>query len=293
MWMDCEGLFTETSDEQCDCERNCSRFLAPISTMKRSILTNMLERGLLNEDMQICLIRESHAEFLVKGLRGLPSHFAMLDSSKPWICYWIVHALYLIRHEPYDLYPCIISTLSHMQVPGSGYAGGPGQIPHCAATYAAILALCTLREKGAYDSIDRAGIYKFFLSCRDPSGGFVMHEDGEVDSRCTYTVVAVASLLNILTPELTHGTADYLLRCQTYEGGFGGEPDNEAHGGYNFCAVAALLILGKPIASASTACSTGYYKGKCVWKEVSKAAPTSSWTAVIAFGRVRLCLWCK
>ena len=39
--------------------------------------------------------------------------------------------------------------------------------------------------------------------------------------------------------------AEYLLSCQTYEGGFGGEPFNEAHGGYNFCALAALLILGQ------------------------------------------------
>jgi hypothetical protein len=34
------------------------------------------------------------------------------------------------------------------------------------------------------------------------------------------------------------------VSCQTYEGGFGGEPCNEAHGGYTFCALAALLILG-------------------------------------------------
>ena len=45
--------------------------------------------------------------------------------------------------------------------------------------------------------------------------------------------------------ELCEGVADYLLACQTYEGGFGGEPFNEAHGGYNFCALAALLILGR------------------------------------------------
>lgn len=35
-----------------------------------------------------------------------------------------------------------------------------------------------------------------------------------------------------------------LCSCQTYEGGFGGEPCNEAHGGYTFCALAALVILG-------------------------------------------------
>lgn len=72
-----------------------------------------------------------------------------------------------------------------------------------------------------------------------------MHKDGEIDSRSTYTIVSIARILNILTPELSEGVAEYLLQCQTYEGGFGGEPFNEAHGGYNFCALAALLILGR------------------------------------------------
>jgi prenyltransferase beta subunit len=36
-----------------------------------------------------------------------------------------------------------------------------------------------------------------------------------------------------------------LCSCQTYEGGFGGEPGSEAHGGYVFCAFAALIILGR------------------------------------------------
>ena len=36
-------------------------------------------------------------------------------------------------------------------------------------------------------------------------------------------------------------------RCQGYEGGFGGEPGNEAHGGYAFCAFAALVILGRHV----------------------------------------------
>ena len=34
-----------------------------------------------------------------------------------------------------------------------------------------------------------------------------------------------------------------MLRCQSYEGGFGGEPGNEAHGGYTYCAVAGLSLL--------------------------------------------------
>jgi protein farnesyltransferase subunit beta len=72
-----------------------------------------------------------------------------------------------------------------------------------------------------------------------------MHTGGEVDSRGTYTVLAVARITNMLTPELCAGAGDFLLRCQSYEGGFGGEPGNEAHGGYNFCALAGLVILGQ------------------------------------------------
>jgi len=36
------------------------------------------------------------------------------------------------------------------------------------------------------------------------------------------------------------------FRCQTYEGGFAGGPGMEAHGGYSFCGIAALVMLGKP-----------------------------------------------
>ena len=40
-------------------------------------------------------------------------------------------------------------------------------------------------------------------------------------------------------------TVEYIASCQTYEGGFGGEPFTEAHGGYAYCAVAALQLLDR------------------------------------------------
>ncbi len=33
--------------------------------------------------------------------------------------------------------------------------------------------------------------------------------------------------------------------AQTYEGGLGGEPGNEAHGGYTFCGLAAMSLIGR------------------------------------------------
>jgi len=40
-------------------------------------------------------------------------------------------------------------------------------------------------------------------------------------------------------------TLHFACRCQTYEGGFAGGPGMEAHGGYSFCGLAALVMLGK------------------------------------------------
>lgn len=79
-------------------------------------------------------------------------------------------------------------------------------------------------------------MYRFLLSMKQPAGGFAVHESGcvappaapcclltcmalhdaygharECDVRATYTALAVASGLNLLTPELIAGTADHLL----------------------------------------------------------------------------------
>ena len=91
------------------------------------------------------------------------------------------------------------------------------QLPHCAPTYSATLALLSIGTPEALAAVDRALTYKFFMAMKQPSGGFTMHDDGEVDVRATYTAIAIASALNILTPELTVGVADYLLRCVCVE----------------------------------------------------------------------------
>jgi len=44
---------------------------------------------------------------------------------------------------------------------------------------------------------------------------------------------------------LTQGVSDFLLNCQTYEGGFSCSPYGEAHGCYTFCALASFLLLSK------------------------------------------------
>ena len=48
---------------------------------------------------------------------------------------------------------------------------------------------------------------------------------------CLYLTLCITLLVSLIDS------------CQRYEGGFGGDVGNEAHGGYTFCAVAALVLL--------------------------------------------------
>jgi protein farnesyltransferase subunit beta len=65
--------------------------------------------------------------------------------------------------------------------------------------------------------------------------------------RSAYTALAIATLLDLRTDELVKGTTEWLVSCQTFEGGMAGSPTSaEAHGGYAFCILAALCILHPP-----------------------------------------------
>ncbi|PHJ22770.1 prenyltransferase and squalene oxidase repeat-containing protein [Cystoisospora suis] len=100
-------------------------------------------------------------------------------------------------------------------------------------------------EQEEHGEDPRQGLYDWFLQVKNPDGGFCMHVDGEVDVRGTYCAIATASMLHMLTDEIAEGVAEYVASCQTEEGGLGGEPHLEAHGGYTYCGLAALLILNK------------------------------------------------
>ena len=229
--------------EQEECEVACAKYLMDFEGISDEQAARMESAGMLDDRRRPRLMRERHVAYLMKGLGGLGGSYVALDASRPWLCYWVLHGMDLLDALPEEKIDDCVATLAKCRSPTGGYGGGPQQLAHCAPTYAASLAIAVLGTRRAYESVDRKGLYAFLLSMKDPSGGFRMHDDGEVDVRGTYTALAVAALFNVLTPELAEGAAAYALRCQTYEGGFGGEPGVEAHGGYVFCALAALVLL--------------------------------------------------
>lgn len=151
----------------------------------------------------------------------------------------------------------------HNTVEG-GFRGWIGMDSHMASTYAAMLAIANIGTEDAYKIIDKDLMLKYLKSmCSHSSestdepkksskvyanedGGYLMHINGENDLRAWYWALVVADILGLLpNEELTAGLGDFIQKCQTYEGGIACNPYGEAHAGYTFCGLAAMIILGE------------------------------------------------
>ena len=120
-------------------------------------------------------------------------------------------------------------------------------MPHIATTYAAVASLVTLGGADALDVINRETLLQFLLKMCIPSergGGMTMHEGGETDIRGCYCALATCHMLGMDVKQIAVACSlsQYVAACQSMEGGLGGEPGNEAHGGYAFCGFAALML---------------------------------------------------
>lgn len=150
---------------------------------------------------------------------------------------------------------------------------------HVASTYAAMMAIVNVSTQEAFDLVDIPAMKKYLLSVKnncksspedpnhfsfsknfaemdnnDPSkyvgtipGGIAIHLNGEMDIRGVYCSLVCSDILGLLPhhKEFSDGITDFLLGCQTYEGGFSCAPYGEAHGGYTFCALASFILLSK------------------------------------------------
>ncbi|KAM7359519.1 farnesyl transferase beta subunit isoform 2-T2 [Cochliomyia hominivorax] len=193
--------------------------------------------------------REEHQRFLENMLHHLPGNYECLDSSRPWCIYWILQASHVLNFtfSPETLEQ-VVQFLVKCRHPEGGFAGGPGQYAHLAPTYAAVNSLAMIGTANAYRAIDRDSLERFLFAVREQDGSFRLHVDGECDVRGAYCAVSVAKLTNMpqsTLNKLFDKTGDWIASCQTYEGGFGGAPDLEAHGGYTFCGIAALALLNE------------------------------------------------
>lgn len=104
-------MSTMTSMEQVTCERNCSLYLQ----FNDEKLQRFQQDHVVNDELEIKLLRDKHIAYLYSGLSTLSEGYVSLDAryesiypapsfkslfcSRPWIIYWVVHALTLLGEQ--------------------------------------------------------------------------------------------------------------------------------------------------------------------------------------------------
>lgn len=243
-------------------ERLCAGIQASSDTVTDASQreTEELLEDYISSSQEPMLLRNKHSRFVSGNLGVLPSNIQGLHCSQPWLLYWTLHASDLLGITPQVLQATSAKSIAKMLMQcfvldvdsdgtrRGGFAGGPFQLPHLATTYAAVCALTILNDSSVLEALDRDALCSWFLSLRRDDGGYCVHHGGESDIRASYCVAVVAALLNLPHQDILLGDvcADFVLRCQTYEGGMACSPiSSEAHGGYTQCGLAALLLMQK------------------------------------------------
>ncbi|XP_031267684.1 geranylgeranyl transferase type-1 subunit beta-like [Pistacia vera] len=114
---------------------------------------------------------------------------------------------------------------------------------HLASTFCA---LAILKAVGySFANIDRVSILTSMKNLQQPDGSFMpIHCGAEMDLRFVYCAAAICHMLDDWSGMDREKAKDYILNCQSYDGGFGLIPGSESHGGGTYCAVASLRLMG-------------------------------------------------
>lgn len=114
---------------------------------------------------------------------------------------------------------------------------------HLASTYCALAILKTVGYD--FSLIDFSSILKSMKNLQQPDGSFMpIHTGAETDLRFVYCAAVISSLLDDWSGMDKEKAKNYILSCQSYDGGFGLIPGQESHGGATYCAVASLRLMG-------------------------------------------------
>ncbi|XP_020704862.1 geranylgeranyl transferase type-1 subunit beta isoform X2 [Dendrobium catenatum] len=209
--------------------------------------------------------RERHLAFLERMLERLPEDYESQEINRLTIAYFVISSLALLdaldRVNKDQLVSWVLSFQFHpsndsdlknvslLQDNSMDLVVPHLQVlslmmnRHLASTYCA---LAILKVVGY--SFSDSNFELILVSMRElqlPDGSFMpTHTGAEADLRFIYCAVAICFMLNNWTGMDKLKAREYILKCQSYDGGFGLVPGAESHGGATYCAVAALHLMG-------------------------------------------------
>uniref|UniRef100_A0AC35U775 Protein geranylgeranyltransferase type I n=1 Tax=Rhabditophanes sp. KR3021 TaxID=114890 RepID=A0AC35U775_9BILA len=115
---------------------------------------------------------------------------------------------------------------------------------HLAQTYSSLCCLISLGDD--LSRVDKANILINVGKCQNTNGSFrvSIHED-DYDLRMTFCAISICYILDDFSTISVPKACAFIMSCYSFQGGFAQQPNNEAHGGSTYCAVASLILMGK------------------------------------------------
>lgn len=220
------------------------------------------------------LEKEKLFRFIDRGLGILPERFVKQESNRLTIVYFGLSSLDVLSSldRVDDLRDAIIDFVYSLQVlpdksqdppnmARCGFRGSPligcpwnpkcedtpalkHDYAHIANTY---VALCILKMLGDdLSRVNREGIMAGLRAIQGSDGSFRAMECGsESDLRFVFCAAAVCAILNDWSGFDKELAYSFVVKCRSWDNGFGQGPEQEAHGGSTYCAIAALTLMGK------------------------------------------------
>eukprot|EP00741_Cyanophora_paradoxa_P000472 tig00000405_g460.t1 len=224
------------------------------------------------ESRMALLERDKHVDYMLRLLQDLPDPYAELDHNRLSLCYFAVSGLDVLGaldrvdgarvvEWVYSLQVAVpAEPIDAEDIEGlrAGFRGGAFATPpagagpaarrhdlgNLAMTYCALSVLRILGDD--LSRVDRPRTLRAARALQGPDGGFSPHTGGsERDMRYLYCAAAVCHHLGDWGGMDVDAAAAYVAASQTYEGGLGMGPGQEAHAGSTYCGLAALRLMGR------------------------------------------------
>ncbi|XP_010554601.1 PREDICTED: geranylgeranyl transferase type-1 subunit beta [Tarenaya hassleriana] len=196
------------------------------------------------------------AHFVISGLRFLGAIDRVdKDVVASWVLSFQARPGYSAAPDNGQLYGFHGSRSSQFPVDKNGVLTHNGS--HLASTYCALAILKNIGHD--FSNFDSESLLLSMRNLQQPDGSFMpIHIGGEMDLRFVYCAAAICYMLDDWRGMDREKAKNYILNCQSYDGGFGLVPGSESHGGGTYCAIASLRLMGfieDDLLSNNTSCS--------------------------------------
>lgn len=207
----------------------------------------------------------AHQKFFKRCLHYLPGKYASSDQQRLALFYFLLNGLDSLSAinqvlSPEDQNNFTDYIYNYLSAEDGGFYLSSTfnnflEDSHLTATYSAIICLLILNDD--LSGINRRKLLSSLRKFQNPvTGEVACTPSGESDMRFMFCLFSIYYILqgdqlqnfdkNFKTVDIQK-SVNYILNCQTYEGGFAQKPGLEAHGGSTFCALSCLKMSSTEI----------------------------------------------